>query len=72
MDLAAANWRYDNRHKELAFHDGTFPTDLGAWVKERSASHPYHYRDGVRIWIHDSDLNPEDEFIGGVATSPDD
>lgn len=65
MERAAANAKYDERHKTQAYHDGTFPTDLAGWATERSASHPYHARDGVTIWVHETDLNPEDDFLGG-------
>lgn len=59
MDLAAANAKYDTKHKAAPYHDGTFKS----WVKERTPSHPYHYRDGVAIWMHDVDLAPEDQFL---------
>jgi hypothetical protein len=61
MDRAAANARYDSLHEELPYHDGSFED----WVKERSASHPYASRDGVTIWVHDVDLDPQDDFLGG-------
>lgn len=63
MDLAAANWKYDRKHEALPYHDGTFPEEPSAWAKDRSSSHPYHYRDGVGIWLYGSDLNPEDQFL---------
>lgn len=63
MDLAAANWKYDAKHAAAPYHDGTFPREASAWAKERSESHPYHYRDGVSIWLHDSDLDPDDQFL---------
>lgn len=66
MELAAAEWRYDQRHKDRPYHDGTFPTDRRKWAKERSRKHPFHYRDGVDIWIAAKDVNPHDHFLGGA------
>lgn len=67
MDQAAAEWRYDELHKEMPFHDGTFKS----WAVERTKSHPYHYRDGATIWVASVDLSPEDKFLGG-GPRPDD
>lgn len=47
MELAAIEARYDKIHEELPYHDGTFKV----WSAERSERFPYHYRDGVRLWI---------------------
>jgi hypothetical protein len=71
MDQAAAEWRYDELHKEMPFHDGT----RKSWSVERTRSHPYHYRDGASIWVASVDLNPDDDFLsrGSIADqSPDD
>lgn len=70
MEQAAADWRYDQLHKERPFHDGTFPDDPRAWMKERSKSHPYHYRDGVTLWVAEVDLAPHDHFLGDVKACP--
>lgn len=59
MDEAAANWRYEQLHKDEPFHDGTFKS----WARDRSTSHPYHYRDGVRVWVAPLDLSPDDDFL---------
>ncbi len=63
MDRAAANAKYDRLHEKTPFHDGTFEH----WAKERSVSHPYSHRDGVTIWLADTDLSPDDHFLGGSA-----
>ena len=63
MELAAAEWRYDQLHEKRPFHDGTF----GSWSEVRTHAHPYHFRDGVRIFVADSDLNPHDHFLGGAS-----
>lgn len=60
MDEAAASWRYEQLHKDVPYHDGTFKS----WARERSSSHPYHFRDGVRIWVAPEDLAPDDDFLG--------
>lgn len=57
--LAFANWRYDQLHEKQPFHDGTFTR----WSDTRSMRTPYHYRDGVRVWVSAHDLNPDDDFL---------
>lgn len=59
MALAVANWMYDQRHEEQPFHDGTFKS----WAGNRSSSHPYHFRDGVSIWVSKFDLTPDADWI---------
>lgn len=49
---------YDAKHAEMPFHDGA-----GNWAKERSRDFPYHYRDGVTIWVAPVDVNPDDDFL---------
>lgn len=68
MALAAANGRYDDLHKEQPYHDGTFTF----WAKDRSRAFPYHYRDGVSIWVTREDLSPDDDFLedGSVVAGP--
>lgn len=39
--------RYDEIHEELPYHDGTFT----GWSSKRDKRHPYHYRDGVTLWV---------------------
>lgn len=59
MEQAAANARYDEKHKKRPWHDGTHKN----WSSERSAGFPYQARDGVVIWAHEEDLTPEDDFL---------
>lgn len=59
MDLAAADRQYAALHEDAPWHDGTFTS----WVEERDAGHPYHYSDGVRIWVSDVDYSPGDDFL---------
>ena len=57
-----AEAKYDELHKAAPYHDGTFTK----WGRERSKKTPYHYRDGVKIWVADTDLSPHDHFLGGA------
>lgn len=57
-ETAAARAMYELRHKDQPFTDGE-----GSWAAERSAAHPYHFNDGVHIWVAPVDLNPEDRFL---------
>jgi len=43
----------------MPFHDGA-----GNWSKERSRDFPYHYRDGVTIWVAPEDLGMGGDFLG--------
>lgn len=60
METAAAKARYDQRHKDKPYHDGTFKS----WSKERGAHHPYHASEGVQIWVDDVDHTPDDDLFG--------
>lgn len=67
MARAAADHQYDALHEKAPFHNGTF-TEWGAkWSKKT----PYHYRDGVTLWVAADDLTPHDHFLGGAADCPD-
>lgn len=59
MERAAANERFEAKHKDRPYHDGY----RKSWAKERSPQHPYHFRDGVNVWVHDVDLSPDDDFL---------
>lgn len=63
MEEAAANAKYDDLYGGK-FHDGTFKN----WSEKRNASHPYGHRDGVRIWVAETDLDPDDEFLTAGAS----
>lgn len=65
---AARRWAL--KHKDKPFHDG----DFQSWAKEPSNSHPYHFEDGVRVWVSRDDPGPdfllEDDprvYLVGVA-----
>lgn len=66
METEAAQARYRDLHEAAPYHDGTFPDDPSAWSATRSETHPYHFGEGVTIWVAPVDLNPHDHFIGGA------
>lgn len=68
MEAAAANWRYDELHEKEPFHDGSFES----WAKDRSLEHPYHFRDGVSIWVAPVDLTPDGTFLSRDRAVTDD
>lgn len=59
MALDAARRSYDALHKEKPYHDGSF----SVWHKEPGPMTPYHYLDGVRLWVSQADLTPDDDFL---------
>lgn len=59
MARAAAQWMYDQKHKDEPYHDGSWTF----WSKDRSGAHPFHYMDGVRIWVSRENRTPDDDFI---------
>lgn len=66
MELAGTQWKYDQLHQDAPYHDGTFPDDPEQWSEKRTKEHPYHYLDGVTLWVADTDLDPHDHFLGGA------
>lgn len=56
---AAANRLYDLIHEEQPFHDGSF----ARWSKDASREFPFHYRDGVTIWLSPVELDADDDFL---------
>lgn len=59
MALASAQRQWEALHKDRPYHDGTFRS----WAEKASTAHPYHYSDGVVVWVSDEDLTPEDGFL---------
>jgi hypothetical protein len=66
MEREAAAALYGALHDEAPFHDGSFTK----WAKERGASHPYHYLDGVKFGVAKTDLAPHDKFTRFPGASP--
>lgn len=60
MQLEAAKRLYEKRHKDQPYHDGTETI----WAEEPSQLTPFHFSDGVTIWLSREDLTPEDDFLG--------
>jgi len=59
MALSAAHRRYEAKHDERPFHDGTFAN----WSEKPSGDHPFHHDAGVTIWVSEHNLSPDDDFI---------
>lgn len=72
MEQAALDWRYGQLHEDAPFHDGTFPEDPADWSATRTTATPYHYLDGVSLWVSQHDLTPEDKFLGARPDQDDD
>ena len=56
---AWADRMYGEKHKDRPFHDGN---DRG-WSDKATARAPFHFRDGVRVWVSPYDLTPDDKFL---------
>lgn len=60
---------FDKRHEDRPWHDGTGVL----WAEKYSPTTPWHYRDGVTVWVSKYDLTPDDDFLGqSVATTVND
>jgi hypothetical protein len=59
MQRAAAARRYEALHEERPYHDGHFRR----WSKNAGPDSPFHFRDGVTIWVASTDVNPDDDFL---------
>lgn len=59
MQLEAIRRRYDQLHQDKPYHDGTFSW----WTEEPSDATPFHYLDGVHLWVSREDLTPDDNFL---------
>lgn len=65
MQLEAVKGLYGERHKKQPYHDGKFLI----WGEHRTKLTPFHYTDGVTIWLSREDLTPDDDFLGNVRRS---
>ena len=64
MQLRAVEQLYLQLHDEAPFHDGSFKR----WSKKRSFDFPYRADEGVAFWLAETDVNPDDDFLGrGLA-----
>jgi hypothetical protein len=66
MEQAAALWRYQALHEDAPYHDGSWR----AWSKERTAATPYHFLDGVSVYVSTVDDNPADDFLTDENAAP--
>lgn len=57
---------YQELHKDQEWHDGTFTI----WSDKFSKLTPWHYTDGVSIWLAPVDADPEDEFLTDKHAKP--
>jgi hypothetical protein len=66
MEQAAAAARYHALHEDAPYHDGSWK----AWAKERTAATPYHFLDGVTVYVSTRDENPDDAFLTDENAAP--
>lgn len=58
QEREAANWLFDEIHADKPFHNGA-----GEYSAKRSRAFPYHYRDGVNVWVSSEDHDPDGDFL---------
>lgn len=66
MEQAAAERRYAILHESQPYHDGQFKN----WAAKPSVLTPYHFGDGVRIYVAETDVNPNDQFLPDLDDTP--
>lgn len=59
MERRSAERAYARIHEERPFHDGFFKN----WSEKPTDMAPYHFMDGVKIIVAETDLNPDDHFL---------
>ncbi len=59
MEEASARRRYSDLHGDRPWHDGTFTN----WSSEATEATPYHFEDGVEVYVAETDLAPDDKFL---------
>lgn len=68
MQLEAAKRLYELQHEDAPYHNGSFLR----WAKKPSRDFPFHYLDGVTIWMSEVELSPDDDFLSqGPSASAD-
>ena len=63
LDTAQCGGGYDDTAPVEIFGEGTFPTE-GIWNTATSYAITYKYADGVEMWAHTQDRNPDNFFFG--------
>lgn len=61
--LAAAQALYADQHMERPYHDGSFQS----WSKERTRAYPFHYRDGVSMYLAPIEMDPDNQWLGSAG-----
>ena len=61
METRRAQRAYEQRHKRLNWHNGTF----SEWADKETERTPYRHDDGVSILVSTEDLQPDDNFLDG-------
>ncbi len=59
MQLLYAKRRWEELHEEKPYHDGTF----SVWSEKATERTPFHFQDGVTVWLSQHDLTPDDNFL---------
>lgn len=59
---------YELQHEEMPYHDGW----RSSWAKKRSASHPFHWSDGLSVGVSPVDVDPDGEWLPVVAAEQSD
>lgn len=57
--------RFDEIHEDAQWHDGTYTN----FTAKPTTGTPFHYMDGVTLWVSAKDLSPDDDFLGDLVTS---
>lgn len=66
-EARAADRKYTAMHQERPYHDGKFAN----WSERATPFTPYHYDDGVNIYVAPFDINPDDNFLNSGEAVPD-
>lgn len=57
---------YDRLHEKEPYHDGG---EL-VWSEKATRLSPFHYRDGVTVYLAETDENPDDDFLAQRRQGP--
>ena len=63
---AVAERMYEKLHEDKPWHDGKFQI----WGEKYSSITPWHYKDGVTIYLARTNENPDDKFTTDVNAKP--
>lgn len=60
MELASLKARYAAQHEKKSFHNGTFS---GVWSEHRTERTPYHFSDGVTLYVSEDEPDADQDFL---------